>query len=85
VTLADLPFQHEATISSIDWASMTERDGRRLRELGFDEGVAVEPLHGAGLVARDPLAVRIGRMTVAIRRAHAAAISVEPVVGEAGA
>jgi ferrous iron transport protein A len=79
VTLADLPFQHEATISSIDWPSLSERDGRRLRELGFDEGVAVEPLHGAGLVARDPLAVRIGRMTVAIRRAHAAAISVEPV------
>jgi ferrous iron transport protein A len=79
VTLADLPFQHEATISSIDWPSLTERDARRLRELGFDEGVAVEPLHGAGLVARDPLAVRIGRMTVAIRRTHAAAISVERI------
>lgn len=79
MTLADLPFDQEATISAIDWPAMTERDGRRLRELGFDEGVAVEPLHGAGLVARDPLAVRIGRMTVAIRRAHAMAISVDPV------
>jgi ferrous iron transport protein A len=79
VTLADLPFHHEATISTIDWTSLSERDGRRLRELGFDEGVAVEPLHGAGFVARDPLAVRIGRMTVAIRRAHAAAISVDTV------
>ncbi len=78
-TLADLPFQHEAVISSIDWAAMSERDARRLRELGFDEGVAVEPLHGAGFVARDPLAVRIGRMTIAIRRAHAAAMTVEPV------
>jgi ferrous iron transport protein A len=77
VTLADLPFHHEATISAIDWGSLSERDARRLRELGFDEGVAVEPLHGAGFVARDPLAVRIGRMTVAIRRAHAAAISVD--------
>lgn len=79
MTLADLPFDQEATITTIDWPSMTERDARRLRELGFDEGVAIEPLHGAGLVARDPLAVRIGRMTVAIRRAHAAAIVVEPV------
>lgn len=79
MTLSELPFHREATISAIDWASLTERDGRRLRELGFDEGVAVEPLHGAGFVARDPLAVRIGRMTVAIRAAHAAAISVEPV------
>ena len=80
MTLADLPLQHEATISVIDWSSLSERDGRRLRELGFDEGVAVEPLHGAGFVIRDPLAVRIGRMTVAIRRAHAAAISVEPIL-----
>lgn len=79
MTLADLPFQREATIASIDWATLSERDGRRLRELGFDEGVAVEPLHGAGFVARDPLAIRIGRMTVAIRRAHAAAITVDPL------
>ena len=78
--LADLKFQCEATISAIDWAALSERDGRRLRELGFDEGVAVEPRHGGGLVARDPLAVRIGRMTVAIRRAHAVAIDVEPVL-----
>ena len=85
MTLADLPFRQEATISAIDWAGLSERDGRRLRELGFDEGVAVEPLHGAGFVAKDPLAVRIGRMTVAIRRAHAAAIDVEPVTGTSDA
>ncbi len=84
MTLADLPFAREATISVINWAALSERDGRRLRELGFDEGVAVEPLHGAGLIARDPLAVRIGRMTVAIRRAHAAAIEVEPLVQDSG-
>ena len=77
--LADLPFQREATISAIDWTALSERDGRRLRELGFDEGVAVEPLHGGGFIARDPIAVRIGRMTVAIRRAHADAIEVEEV------
>lgn len=79
MTLADLPLSTEATITEIDWTALSERDGRRLRELGFDEGVAVEPLHGAGFVACDPLAVRIGRMTVAIRRAHANAIEVEPV------
>lgn len=79
MTLDSLPFNREATIALIDWAALSERDGRRLRELGFDEGVAVEPLHGGGFVVRDPLAIRIGRMTVAIRRAHAAAITVEPV------
>jgi ferrous iron transport protein A len=79
MTLADLPLTIEATIRAIDWTALSERDGRRLRELGFDEGVAVEPLHGAGFATKDPLAVRIGRMTVAIRRAHADAIEVDRV------
>ena len=47
------------------------------RELGFDEGVAVEVLHRAGLRG-GPIACRIGRMTVAIRRAVAAAVHVAP-------
>ena len=79
MNLTELPFKTEATISDIAWDALSERDGRRLRELGFDEGVAVEPLHGGGFFVRDPIAVRIGRMTVAIRRAHALAIAVEPV------
>jgi ferrous iron transport protein A len=79
VTLSDLPFASEAMVRAIDWTLLSDRDGRRLRELGFDEGVVVEALHGGGLVARDPLAVRVGRMTVAIRAAHARAIRVEPV------
>lgn len=66
-----------ATIARIDWDALGERDARRMRELGFDEGVAIAALHTGGGFARDPIAVRIGRMTVAIRRAHAAAISVE--------
>jgi ferrous iron transport protein A len=37
----------------------------------------VELLHH-GPVGRDPIACRVGRMTVALRRAHAAAISVIP-------
>ncbi len=77
--LDQLPFAHEATIDVIDWAALSDRDARRLRELGFDEGVVVEPLHAAGLFSRDPIAVRIGRMTVAIRRAHAATMTVDPV------
>jgi ferrous iron transport protein A len=65
-----------ATIAAIAWGDLRETDARRLRELGFDEGVSVEKLHQAPL-GRDPLAVRVGRMTVAIRRAHAAAVLVE--------
>jgi ferrous iron transport protein A len=66
-----------AEIVAIDWAMLAESDARRLRHFGFDEGVRVEPLH-LGPFGRDPLAVRVGRMTVAIRRAHAAAIRVLP-------
>ncbi len=73
--LDELPLRAPARISAIDWAALAPREGQRLRELGFDEGVAVEALH-RGPFGRDPIACRIGRMTVAIRRAHAAAISV---------
>jgi ferrous iron transport protein A len=50
----------------------------RLRNFGFDEGVAVEPLH-LGPFGRDPIAIRVGRMTVAIRRKHALAVRVLPL------
>ena len=66
-----------ARISAIDWAVLAESEVRRLKHFGFDEGVAVQPLH-LGPFGRDPLAVRVGRMTVAIRRAHARAVSVIP-------
>ena len=66
-----------AKIAAIDWAQLDHSDASRLRHFGFDEGVAVEPLH-AGPFGRDPLAVRVGRMTVAIRRAHARAVQVIP-------
>lgn len=51
-------------------------DGRcasRMREMGFDEGVTVEVLHRAPF-GGDPIAVRVGGATVAIRRAQAALI-----------
>jgi ferrous iron transport protein A len=76
--LDQLPLNQIAEISRIDWADLDLREGRRLRELGFDEGAAVEALHKGGVIARDPIAVRVGRMTVAIRRAHAAAMHVVP-------
>jgi len=47
----------------------------RLLELGFVEGARVEILH-QGMVGRDPIAVRVDTITVAIRRREAMAISV---------
>ena len=59
-----------ARIATIDWAALDEGEARRLQHFGFDEGVTVEPLH-LGPFGRDPIAIRVGRMTVAIRRKHA--------------
>jgi ferrous iron transport protein A len=47
----------------------------RLIELGFVEGVRVEVLH-EGAVGRDPIAVRVENVTIALRRREAMAIFV---------
>jgi ferrous iron transport protein A len=65
-----------ARISAIDWTALGEREANRLKQFGFDEGVAIEPLH-LGPFGKDPLAVRVGRMTVAIRKAQAKAVKVQ--------
>jgi len=75
LSLDQLKLGSRARIAAIDWASLEESEACRLRHFGFDEGVAVQPLH-LGPFGRDPLAVRVGRMTVAIRRAHARAVRV---------
>ena len=68
----------KARVSAIDWAALEDSEASRLRHFGFDEGVTVEPLH-LGPFGRDPMAIRVGRMTVAIRRRHAGAIRVTPL------
>ena len=73
--LDQLPFRTPATVSAIDWSILSEADAKRLRNLGFDEGVEIEALHGAPF-GKDPLAIRVGRMMVAMRRAQARAVSV---------
>ncbi|MGP7795010.1 FeoA family protein [Sphingomonas sp. CLY1604] len=77
--LVSLPRRQRATVAGIDWARLAVPEARRLRELGFDEGVAVEVLHRASL-GSGPIACRIGRMTVALRRGVAGAIHVSPAV-----
>ena len=48
---------------------------RRLLELGFVEGARIELIH-EGLVGRDPIALRVDDMTVALRRREAASLTV---------
>lgn len=77
--LDQLQVGSRARIHGVDWAALEDSEACRLKHFGFDEGVVVEPLH-QGPFGRDPLAVKVGRMTVAIRRTHAQAIRVLPGV-----
>jgi ferrous iron transport protein A len=54
--------------------STTELESR-LIELGFVEGARVEVLH-EGAIGRDPIAVRVENVTIAVRRREAMAIIV---------
>lgn len=79
LNLANLPVGARAHITHVDWDSIDATSARRLRELGLDAGVDVEALHRGSLFARDPMAVRVGRMRIILRRAHAAAFHLEAV------
>jgi ferrous iron transport protein A len=48
---------------------------RRLLEIGFVEGARFQVLH-EGLIGRDPIAVKLEDMTVALRRREAASVLV---------
>ena len=49
---------------------------RRLLELGLVEGASVELLH-EGLFGRDPIALKVDDMRIALRRKEAASLSVD--------
>jgi ferrous iron transport protein A len=49
---------------------------QHLLEMGFTEGARVEILH-QGAIQRDPIAVRIDHITIAIRRREAMAVVVQ--------
>jgi ferrous iron transport protein A len=73
-------FEHDkaARIVAVNWAMLAGDEGKRLKALGVDEGAEIAVVHRGIFGTRDPLAVRIGRMTIALRRSHALAIEVEP-------
>lgn len=50
---------------------------RRLLEIGFVEGARVEILH-EGFIGRDPIAVKLDDMRVALRRREADAVLIRP-------
>jgi ferrous iron transport protein A len=79
MTLEGLERGQGARIVTVDWGRLAPEEGKRLRALGLDTGARVAIAHRGVFGGRDPLAVTIGRMTVAVRRVHAAAMEVEPL------
>ncbi|WP_305098570.1 FeoA family protein [Croceibacterium aestuarii] len=77
MTLDQLPPRRRATIVKIDWAVLAPEEAKRLRALGIDEGAHVAIAHRGMFGGRDPIALLVGRMTLALRRSHALAIQVQ--------
>ena len=83
MTLAHLNIGTRARITKIVGADYQPEHGgfareeleRRLLEAGFLEGETVEILHH-GPIGRDPIAVQVGDMVIALRRNEAEAIFV---------
>ena len=74
--LTQLAPNSPAYVETLDWSAIPDSDGKRLRELGLHEGASIELLHRAGFTGKGAHACRIGRMIVAMRATHAAAIDV---------
>ena len=74
--LDQLPLRRASKIAAIDWSALATSETKRLKELGFDIGVGIEALHRGAMLG--PIACRVGRMTIALRRGQAAAVIVEP-------
>ena len=77
MTLDTLPIGTRARIVAVDWSRLADEEAQRLRVLGLDEGAKVAVSHRGVFGGGDPLAIMVGRMTVAVRRSHAQAMQVE--------
>ena len=81
IRLDELPSHQWATV--LDVARSADAEGQelalRLTEIGFVPGEAVR-IVASGLPGREPLAVRLGHTTFALRRHEAALIHVAPGV-----
>lgn len=84
--LSELKIGEISTIDGFDTTRIKDKDFAadledRLLEIGFEEGLSVELLH-QGPIGRDPLAVKVGGMTIALRRAEADAIIIDAGIKE---
>ncbi|TYT24979.1 ferrous iron transport protein A [Luteimonas viscosa] len=73
MTLADLPRRTPSIVESVDQRDAADGIARRLRELGFVAGEAVEVVARAPF-GGDPILVQVGYTRFALRRAEAARV-----------
>lgn len=79
MTMDGLAVGVAARIIAVDWSVLALDEAKRLQALGFDDGAQFTIAHRGVLAGQDPIALRLGNMTIAIRRSHAQAVSVETV------
>ena len=79
MTMDGLVVDAAARITAVDWHALAPDEAKRLQALGLHEGAEVRIAHRGVFAGRDPIALRLGSMTIAVRRSHAAAITVEPL------
>ena len=75
--LSDLPRRTAAIVLSVDDSTPNDPIARRLRELGFVPGEAVQIIT-FGPFGKDPLVAQVGSTRFALRRAEAARVTVQP-------
>lgn len=76
MTIDGLGIGVTARITAVDWGALASDEGKRLQALGFDTGAEISIAHRGVFAGRDPIALRIGSMTIALRRSHARVITV---------
>ena len=73
--LSDLAYRTPAVVTGVDDAAPNDAIARRLRELGFVGGEAVDVV-AAGPLGAEPLLVQVGFTRFALRRQEAARVRV---------
>jgi ferrous iron transport protein A len=81
-TLSDLPIDRPARVGSVLALATQPEWARQLADIGFTAGETVRVLHRAA-IGGDPMVVRVGCATFALRRAEAACVQVVCDEGEA--
>lgn len=79
MTLDTLQLRRRAEIVAVDWTLVAPDEAKRLQALGLDTGARVAIAHRGIFAGSDPIALLVGRTTIALRRAHARAMTVEEI------